>query len=57
MKKNDEYFLLKAIDLAMEAGNLGNEPSGAILVKRFSVRHGGKKTDKYNYRSYPPMLK
>jgi len=33
MEKNDEYFLQKAIDLAVKAKNLGNEPFGAILVK------------------------
>lgn len=33
MFKNDEYFMGKAIEVAMEARKEGNEPFGAILVK------------------------
>ena len=33
MIKNDEYFMRKAINLALDARNAGNEPFGAILVK------------------------
>ena len=33
MIKNDEYFIRKAIELAMKSRNEGNEPFGAILVK------------------------
>jgi tRNA(Arg) A34 adenosine deaminase TadA len=42
MKKNDEYFLQKAIDLAMEARKLGNEPFGAILVKENQIVMEGR---------------
>ena len=33
MIKNDEYFIKKAIKLALEARKAGNEPFGALLVK------------------------
>ncbi|MEI5908645.1 nucleoside deaminase [Bacillus spongiae] len=33
MKKNDEYFMKKALDMAFQARTEGNEPFGAILVK------------------------
>ncbi|MBP0726316.1 nucleoside deaminase [Bacillus sp. RG28] len=33
MLKNDEYFMKKAIEMALQARKEGNEPFGAILVK------------------------
>ncbi|MGG1679266.1 nucleoside deaminase [Neobacillus sp. NRS-1170] len=33
MLKNDEYFIRKAIAMALQARTEGNEPFGAILVK------------------------
>ncbi|KHE70905.1 nucleoside deaminase [Halobacillus sp. BBL2006] len=33
MKKNDEFFMEKAIELALKSRHEGNEPFGAVLVK------------------------
>src|SRR5699024_11706323 len=33
MTKNNEYFIRKAIDLALKSREQGNEPFGAVLVK------------------------
>lgn len=42
MLKNDEYFMKKAIDLALQARNNGNEPFGALLVKDNEITMIGK---------------
>ncbi|MBB6714909.1 nucleoside deaminase [Clostridium gasigenes] len=42
MIKNDEYFMRKAIELAMKSRNEGNEPFGAILVKDNEIVMSGE---------------
>ncbi|WP_411167553.1 nucleoside deaminase [Clostridium sp. MB05] len=42
MIKNDEYFMKKAIELAMKSRNEGNEPFGAILVKDDEIVMSGE---------------
>lgn len=42
MIKNDEYFMKKAIVLAMKSRNEGNEPFGAILVKDDEIVMSGE---------------
>lgn len=37
MLKNDEYFMKKAIEIALQARKEGNEPFGAILVKNDKI--------------------
>ncbi len=51
MIKNDEYFMKKAIRLALEARKAGNEPFGAILVKDNEVVMTGE--NKMNTLSDP----
>ena len=42
MKKNDEYFMRYAINLAIKSREAGNEPFGAILVKDNEIIMTGK---------------
>ena len=42
MIKNDEYFIRKAIELAIKSRNEGNEPFGAILVKDDEIVMSGE---------------
>jgi guanine deaminase len=42
MIKNDEYFIRKAIELAIKSRSEGNEPFGAILVKDDEIVMSGE---------------
>lgn len=42
MTKNNEYFIRKAIDLALKSREQGNEPFGAVLVKDNEIVMSGE---------------
>jgi guanine deaminase len=51
MKKNDEFFMKKAIELALKSRQEGNEPFGAVLVKDDEIVMTGE--NKVHDRSDP----